>query len=225
MDELPATPMASGRAADVYDLGDGTVLRRYRSDHDVAPEARLMTWLSSRGVPVPSVAGADGRDLVMDRVIGPTMLEDLHQRPWRVIHHAMTLARLQRHLASTRAPTWLPPDERLGDGSAVLHLDLHPMNVLLGPDGPVIIDWTNARRGPAGADAATTHLLMAGVEVHGPRDRIGRRVLVVAFDLARGPRLVREHLIVAARRRLEDPNLTEHERSELRRVLDRRGRN
>lgn len=224
MDELPRTPLASGRAADVYDQGDGTVLRRYRTDHDVAAEARLMTWLSGQGLPTPKVVRAGGRDIVMERIVGPTMLEDLQRRPWRVVRHARSLARLQRRLAVLPAPPWLPSDEQLEDGSAVLHLDLHPMNVLLGPAGPVLIDWTNARRGPAGADAATTHLLMAGVEVQGPRDRVGRRVLVAAFDLARGPRLVREHLSVAARRRLEDPNLTDHERSELQHVLNRRGR-
>lgn len=222
MDELPATPMASGRAADVYDLGDGTVLRRYRTDQDVGPEARLMSWLRSRGIPVPSVTRAAGRDLVMDRIVGPTMLEDLQRRPWRIVQHARTLVRLQRQLAAVRAPSWLPPDDHLDDGPSVLHLDLHPMNVLLAPRGPVIIDWTNARRGPAGADAATTHVLMAGVEVHGSRDRFGRRVLVASFDLARGPRTVRAHLVPAARRRLADPNLTDHERRELLRLLARR---
>jgi Ser/Thr protein kinase RdoA (MazF antagonist) len=223
MDELPATPMASGRAADVYDLGDGSVLRRYRTDHDVGAEARLMRWLWSRGVPVPAVSRAEGRDLVMEHVAGPTMLEDLQRRPWRLALHARTLARLQRRLATIDAPGWLPPDDLLEDGPSVLHLDLHPMNVLLGPQGPVVIDWTNARRGPAGVDAATTHLLMACAEVDGRRDRIGRRVLVSTFDLARGRRLVADHLLAAARRRMADPNVTEHERSELVALVDRRG--
>ena len=31
--------LATGRAAEVFDLGDGTVLRRYRVDHDTALEA------------------------------------------------------------------------------------------------------------------------------------------------------------------------------------------
>lgn len=32
----------------------------------------------------------------------------------------------------------------------VLHLDFHPANVMLTSGGPVVIDWTNARAGPAG---------------------------------------------------------------------------
>ena len=33
MTDEPGPLIASGRAADVYDLGDGTVLRRYRTAH------------------------------------------------------------------------------------------------------------------------------------------------------------------------------------------------
>jgi aminoglycoside phosphotransferase (APT) family kinase protein len=42
----------------------------------------------------------------------------------------------------------------------VLHLDLHPANVMLTGGGPVVIDWTNARVGPAGADVAMAYLIM-----------------------------------------------------------------
>lgn len=45
-------PLASGRAADVFDQGDGTVLRRYRDDHDSKIEARAMNWLADRGLPI-----------------------------------------------------------------------------------------------------------------------------------------------------------------------------
>jgi hypothetical protein len=47
----------------------------------------------------------------------------------------------------------------------VLHLDLHPGNVMLTSKGPVVIDWSNVRSGPAGADVAMTYLLMASSEV------------------------------------------------------------
>lgn len=46
---------------------------------------------------------------------------------------------------------------------ALLHLDLHPANVLLGEDGSVVIDWCNSRRGPAGLDVAMTALILAQV--------------------------------------------------------------
>ena len=73
-------------------------------------------------------------------------------------------------------------------GDALVHLDLHPMNVLLGPRGPVIIDWTNASRGAAAFDAGYTYVLMSTFEVSGLRDRVAQQVLVRTFAAYRGRR-------------------------------------
>jgi Ser/Thr protein kinase RdoA (MazF antagonist) len=43
----------------------------------------------------------------------------------------------------------------------VLHLDLHPDNVLLGPGGPVLIDWRNTKEGPHDLDVAMSALILA----------------------------------------------------------------
>jgi aminoglycoside phosphotransferase (APT) family kinase protein len=51
------------------------------------------------------------------------------------------------------------PDERL------LHLDLHPANVLLTARGPVLIDWTNATDGPPDLDVALTAVILAQAAV------------------------------------------------------------
>ena len=51
-----------------------------------------------------------------------------------------------------------------------------PSNVILAPDGPVIIDWTNAARGDADFDSAYSDVLMSTFEVSGWRDRLGRAV-------------------------------------------------
>lgn len=52
-----------------------------------------------------------------------------------------------------------------------MHLDLHPANVLLAADGPVLIDWGIARTGPATLDTAMTALTLAAAVVAGvPRD-------------------------------------------------------
>ncbi|WP_221623278.1 phosphotransferase [Micromonospora globispora] len=71
---LPA-PLASGRTADVYALDGAQVLRRYRAGGDVRAEAQVMRHLHARGYPVPKVHHADGRDLVLDRLSGPTLAE------------------------------------------------------------------------------------------------------------------------------------------------------
>ena len=221
----PGTLLASGRAADVYDQGDGTVLRRYRIEHDVADEARLMRWLADQGYPVPAVQHAVGGDLVMSKIIGLTMLEDFEQRPWRLVGHARLLARLQSQLNGLRAPEWLESKQSVVPGDSVLHLDLHPMNVLLSEDGPVVIDWTNATRGEGSFDAAMTSVLMSTAELNNTREKLAAKVVVFVFELFRGRRELRRSIRAAAIYRLSDRNITELERTRLQRLVRRsRGR-
>jgi Ser/Thr protein kinase RdoA (MazF antagonist) len=211
-EQQPGTLIASGRAADVFDLGDGTVLRRYRSDHDVTAEGRLMQWLASAGIPVPVVHRAEGRDLVMERVDGPSMLDDLQRRPWRLWRHTKTLAEVQRRINTITAPSWAPSPNARPAGDVVVHGDLHPMNVMLGPAGPVVIDFTNAGRGSAAFDAATSFVLMSTFETSGVVDRVGQQLLVRAFRRTRGADLVDEGLTEACDHRLADVNVTDGER-------------
>jgi hypothetical protein len=72
-----------------------------------------------------------GTDLTLERIYGLTMLDDLRRRPWRMRAHALTLSRLHRALHAIR-----PPDFLGSEGGAILHLDLHPANVMLAPSGP-----------------------------------------------------------------------------------------
>jgi len=60
--------IGSGRAADVYELADDRVLRRYRVPSDVGAEAAIMVHLRAAGYPVPEIFDADGPDLVMTRI-------------------------------------------------------------------------------------------------------------------------------------------------------------
>ena len=171
-----------------------------------------MTWLLERRFPVPAVHSAAGRDLVMDRVSGPTMLDDLDRRPWMVVAHIRTLAKLQKTLNGLTAPEWLPPDRRIPEGSSVLHVDLHPMNVIMSPQGPVVIDWTNAKRGHGDFDAAMSYLLMAAYEARGVKESASQQVVTRLFRRLRGRGSVRRGLLEAGRFRLEDPNVTDGER-------------
>ncbi len=221
MPDAPGRFLAAGRAADVYDLGDGAVLRRYRTEHDCELEGRMMGWLVEQGAPVPRVHRAEGRDLVMDLVVGPTMLDDLGGRPWRAVGHARLLARLQRSINALRAPPWFPRAAAGGDVGDVVHLDFHPMNVIMSPDGPVVIDWSNAARGDGAVDAAMSDVLMTSVDLRHVRDRIGRRIVVESFRSARGRAAIRRALPDAAAHRLTDPNITPGERVALHRILDR----
>lgn len=219
-DPTPDRLIASGRAADVYDLGDGTVLRRYRDDrHDLACEARAMSYVAEHGVRVPAVVEASGTDLVMERIEGRTMLNALAERPQLVLRMARLLADLQSQIASIPATPWLMPPgwsaTHDDDDPVVLHLDLHPMNVLLADDGPVVIDWTNVSGGPAGFDAASSYVVMATYEVAAWHERLARRAFVGAFRRARGRRLIDPFLAAACDHRLADRNTTPDERERI----------
>jgi Ser/Thr protein kinase RdoA (MazF antagonist) len=143
----------------VFEHGRGEVLRRYRTPRDTEREVAAMEHARARGYPVPAARALNETDIVMTRLTGRTMLEDMMERPWRMARHATTLAQLLDRLHALPAPRWLPAP--VGDGESLLHLDLHPENVILSAQGPMVIDWPNAARGPGAADIAHTWLVLA----------------------------------------------------------------
>jgi aminoglycoside phosphotransferase (APT) family kinase protein len=217
----PGELIGRGRAADIYALDAGRVLRRYRTPHPCEAEAGLMRYLRQAGYPVPEVFGADGPDLVMERLAGPAMLDDLGRRPWRAARHARLLADLHDRLHLLTAPAGLR--HPAGPGDRVVHLDLHPANVMLTPGGPVVIDWSNAGAGAPGADVAMAFLIMASSELDGlppsmrPAASILRRVFLRRF-LAAVRDDHRPYLAPVAEIRLRDVNVRPAEAARLRRL-------
>ena len=82
------------------------------------------------GYPVPEVFDADGRDLVMEHLDGPTMLKVLGDRPWRFRRIADQLAELHTRLAGLQIDAGELP-VRFEPAECLVHLDLHPGNVML----------------------------------------------------------------------------------------------
>jgi Ser/Thr protein kinase RdoA (MazF antagonist) len=140
------------------------------------------------GFAVPAVGEmvtVDGRaGITYQRVKGVTMLEVLRKAPWKVIPLTRQLAALHVDMHSRIADKLpnshdvlthkirhaSPLDEhikeevinhlkRLSQGNKLLHGDFHPDNIMLTPDGPVIIDWIDATMGHPLADVARTSLL------------------------------------------------------------------
>lgn len=220
--------LVRGRDADIYDLGAGRVLRRARNGRSLAAEATIMAHAHRNGVPTPAVHDitADGA-IVMDRVDGPTLLDVMRRQPWRTAEVARFVVAMHERLHHVGAPADLP-DIGLS-GNQLLHLDLHPANIILTSDGPVLIDWANARSGPAAADLAMTWVLVAtGSDDAAPR---WRRVLVevlrrwflrtylAAIDRAE----VTRYLPHLGARRLADRNVTPGEVARIHRLLRRVG--
>ena len=196
--------LASGRASEISDLGAGRVLRRFRDGGDPAREGLVMEHARARGLPVPRVLEVRGDALVFERVAGPTMYAHLRLRPWRLAAHALRLATLHKQLHAITAPPTLPP---VGEGEALLHLDFHPLNVVLSRRGPVVLDWTNARRGDSWVDVAMTCLICA--TSGGGAGRAFAAAYARAFD---GERIAAA-LTAAAELRVADPRVANAERA------------
>jgi tRNA A-37 threonylcarbamoyl transferase component Bud32 len=185
--DSPGALIAAGRDADIFEYRKGTVLRRSRNGRSQILEARTMEFVRSSGYPVPEVfeVGDDGIDLVMERISGLTMLETASNRPWKLRGFGRDLAELHVSLHNLTAPDWMTVLP-FGPGDRVLHLDLHPLNIILSNNGPVVIDWTNASRGDPLVDVAATWVLLASRNVPGGRlDRmmakVGRGILLRSF--------------------------------------------
>ena len=161
-DEL-GPQIAAGRDTVIHAHGPDKVVRRAPDDRSFTREAEVMAHVRANGFPVPEVHRVAPGEMVLERISGPTMLEDLGTRPWRMGAHARVLADLHHRLHRLPVPDGLRPFPPV-EGDSILHLDLHPANVILSPDGPVLIDWTNAARGAAGADLALTWIILAVFE-------------------------------------------------------------
>lgn len=238
--------LASGRDTDVYALDHDRVLRRFRHpDHrDTELEARIMAHAAAHGYPVPRVHDLTPTDLVLDRLHGPTLMQAWQRRPWRIDHHAAILADLHNRLAAVPAPDWLPAprtlresdpaapddadgpragnaDSTAGGGNSVLHLDLHPLNVILTADrGPVVIDWTNAASGEPAFELARTLVTIGTAQIPRNAAVAARRLYLAALrrhaHADPGP-----YMAVAARDKLADPNNTPAETARLHAVIRR----
>jgi aminoglycoside phosphotransferase (APT) family kinase protein len=221
---VPERLIGAGRNADVYDAGDGRVLRRYRDARPAAwveREAEVMIHARAHGAPVPEVFEVTGSDIVMERASGPTMLEMVSRRPWTAWAQASLLARLHAMVHAVPALDWLPAP--FGDGAQVLlHRDLHPQNVILTPDGPRIIDWEGAARGPATADVAMTWVIVRFSNVPGTglpaASAHAMQALFARSFLRAAEPLDQEWRAAAIRHRLMDDNLLPPERARLERI-------
>jgi Ser/Thr protein kinase RdoA (MazF antagonist) len=149
-------PIASGRDADVYAIDDDWVLRRYRNGHPVRDEADFMRHVAAYDYPVPAVREVDGADMVLQRLDGPTLADAAIAGEISPAELGELHADLHRSLQAIPAPSGTP-------GLVVVHGDLHPLNVIATADGPVVIDWRDAKEDMAAFDVAMTAIIFAQV--------------------------------------------------------------
>lgn len=158
----PGVLLATGATALVYELDERRVLRRYRNPAwPVDRVATATNTAADAGVPTPRVLAASGPDLVLERVDGPTMLAEMTAGRLTMNDAMVTLAQLHRTMHGIRRPAGDPVLPQRPGGDSLLHLDLHPNNVLMATAGPQLIDWENACWGPPGLDVAVTAVILA----------------------------------------------------------------
>lgn len=163
------------------------------------------------GVPSPAVGDLvtvdDRHGIEYERIEGPSLLEMLRSEPERIALHAGVLADLQRRVHEVGAIPGIPSqrdrlEQRIHQATGIdaagkdrlltrmrgipqearlCHGDLHPGNVLLTEDGPILIDWLDAAIGNPACDVARTSLLMRGFLATTPDLDPAERSTLVAF--------------------------------------------
>ena len=214
-----------GRDCDVFEAGPGRVLRRNRDGRSTEIEALTMRHCAAQDYPVPVVFDADGPDIVMQRLDGPTMLGHMSARPWTMRSKARQLAELIDQLGRVSLPDHDLPIAVDG-GDTLVHLDLHPENVVLTSDGPIVIDWSNCGIGVAGLDAANTWLTLSAGQPDGSAlmntvVAVGRRFFVSGFVSSIDRDAARRELPTAMQLRLLDSNLSDAERATMQALVER----
>jgi aminoglycoside phosphotransferase (APT) family kinase protein len=162
-------------------------------------EAAYAEAARNAGAPVPRLLGVEsigGRAAsVWERVEGQSMWQHAVDRPERSgelgrlladVHRSLfdlvppvTLPRQRDRLASkirrsaaTIEPSFAQALELMPEAASaprLCHGDLHPSNVIMSPDGPMVVDWFDASRGDPLADIARSLLVLRGDGLHPPR--------------------------------------------------------
>ena len=151
----------------------------------IEKEEQLSRVVYESGLPAPEVEGlieVDGRrGIIFERVDGGSMLDAMRSNQSGLLRYAEILADLHASIHSQeiqsipslhnmmesdiRSVKILSEEDKtkilqvlnqMKDGTVLCHYDFHPMNVIMSPRGPVIIDWMTARQGNSHADIART---------------------------------------------------------------------
>jgi hypothetical protein len=225
----PGPLLASGRDADIFEYGPTLVIRRSREGRSMVHEARIMEYVRAQGFRVPAIEelSDDGLDMVLERIKGPDMVAMMGNRPWTIPRLGRILADLHCGLHELTAPAWLA-DAPVGRGVGLLHLDLHPLNVMMAPRGPVVIDWARACRGDPSVDVALAWVLMAAGEVSAGRLMgliLGRAraALVASFLGAVDLNGARQNLRDVVAWKVLDPHISPAEQARMWQVVNEAG--
>jgi uncharacterized protein (TIGR02172 family) len=159
---------------------------------NIEKEARITRAVHASGLPAPAVGEIirvnERYGLLYQRVYGDSMFKMCQHRPWNVCRYVQRTAELQITLHASTIQADLPSQRQmlendihhaevlparlrskvlaalysLPDDNRLCHGDFHPGNILVTPQGEIIIDWFRASHGNPLADLARTTNLFLG---------------------------------------------------------------
>ena len=163
-----ALRMLGGNSGSAWGTGD----RVLRMGRPAVIEAELAASAAAAAVlPVPAVLGrAEAGDMsavLLEVIPGQPAAGFARDRPGRARAAGRACGAVHALLAGVPAPAGLRavPDSGggvPGERTRVVHLDLHPFNILCGADGEVtgVLDWANAAAGDPDLDRARTWAIL-----------------------------------------------------------------
>jgi uncharacterized protein (TIGR02172 family) len=187
-------PIAVGRTAEVFAWDDHHVVKLFRPEITHSKyEFSVCTAVYNAGIPSPRpleyITVGDRQGIVLERVQGRSMLDELTKRPYKIFILAKQMGLLHAHFHTHQIAgdtDFLPTAheilatkidtadvskgvkdraherlEVLPRADTICHGDFHPGNIMLDEHRQVIIDWRNVFRGHPLADVVQTRLLLS----------------------------------------------------------------
>ncbi|MGG3281323.1 phosphotransferase family protein [Paenibacillus solani] len=161
----------------------------FNSTYEANKEAKNAELISSLNLRAPQYSGLleyEGKScLVYERIDGPTMLWQIEPTKENISYHAKLMAQLHAEIHQARVD--MEPNLKteigalidssavtndhekqmiqhilhtLPEGHTVCHYDFHPDNIIISPQGPIVIDWLNVWIGHQAADVARSSMMM-----------------------------------------------------------------
>lgn len=185
--------MAQGGQADIYELDSNKIIRVLRNKNDeeaLKIEMSVMKSLHDRGKSVPEVYEflkvEEKPSIIMEKINGSTMIDELRKNPLKIFKQAEKLAELHMEVAdcadglemvsiNERAAHLIPKGKLLDSelkefvlnilkglpkGNDICHGDFHPGNIMIVNRKYYVIDWFGATIGRKLSDIAHTYLLL-----------------------------------------------------------------
>jgi predicted Ser/Thr protein kinase len=191
--------------------------------HEATKEAQNAEIINKLNLRAPRFSGIveyEGKTcLIYEKVVGPSMLACIEPTIVSASYYAKSLAQihyelhqvkidisanlkneLSKNIMCTEVIT--EPEKAivleilgtLPEGRTLCHYDFHPGNIILSPNGPVIIDWLNALVGHQAADVTRTFMMLSSSAIppNAPtwliereyRERFGEEYLDEYFKLS-----------------------------------------